>query len=113
MEPKYKIFHDDEALSESIENLKSGGVSEKDIYVLAYDNSHVRRTKRRTDAKKIGVRVTGVGTATKNIFRNKSDKLVSKMKKIGFDQSKAQRIEKELNKGKSLLVVRNKDSVNF
>ncbi|MFB5664269.1 general stress protein [Alteribacillus sp. HJP-4] len=73
----------------------------------------MRRTKKKTDANKVGVKVTGIGTATKNIFRGKSDKLVSKMKEIGFDQSKAQKLEEELDKGKTLLIVTNQDKVEF
>ncbi|MDY0395686.1 general stress protein [Virgibacillus halophilus] len=113
MNPKFKIFHDDEQLSDSIDKIRKNGVNDDDIYILAYDNPHDRRTRKKTDANKIGARVTGVGTAMKNIFRGKSDTLISKMKEIGFDQSKAQQLENELDKGKSLLVVTNEDEVKF
>ncbi|WP_101846221.1 general stress protein [Halobacillus sp. Marseille-P3879] len=113
MKPKFKVFHDDEHLSESIEKIRKDGVNDDDIYILAHDNDHVRRSKRKTDANKIGVKETGLGTATKNIFRGKDDKLISKMKEIGFEQDKAQKLEKELDKGKSLLIVTNHDQVNF
>jgi Heat induced stress protein YflT len=113
LNPIYKLFHNDEHLSESIDKLLKNGVSEDDIYMLAHDNDHDRRARKSNDANKIGVSVTGVGTATKNMFRGKSDKLISKMKEIGFEQSKAQHLEEELDKGKTLLVVKNEDEVEF
>ncbi|WHY74554.1 general stress protein [Fictibacillus enclensis] len=39
-----------------------------------------------------------MGTATKNVFKSKGDKLRSKMKGIGFDQSKAEQLEEVLIK---------------
>ncbi|MBM7553761.1 general stress protein [Thalassobacillus pellis] len=113
MQPNYQIFHDDEQLSESIDRVKGEGIEEDDIYILSHDNDHVRRAKRSTDANKIGVKETGLGTATKNVFRGKDDKLISKMKEIGFEQSTAQKLHKELEKGKTLLVVKNQDNVKF
>ncbi|WP_408006409.1 general stress protein [Pseudalkalibacillus sp. A8] len=93
MKPKFKIFHNDEHLCESIDKLRKNGVRDDDIYIPAHDNDHDRRARKKTDANIIGVKVTGVGTATKNIFRGKPDKLFSKMKEIGFDQSKAQKLK--------------------
>jgi hypothetical protein len=113
LNPIFKIFHNDEHLSESIDKLRKNGVNEDDIYMLAHDNDHDRRARKSNDSNKIGVSVTGIGTATKNIFRGKSDKLISKMKEIGFEQSKAQKLEEELDKGKTLLVVKNQDEVEF
>ncbi|WP_261128978.1 general stress protein [Bacillus sp. Marseille-Q3570] len=113
MKPNYKIFHNDEHLSESIDKLRKDGVRDDDIYMLAHDNDHDRRARKKNDANKIGVKVTGIGTATKNVFRGKPDKLISKMKEIGFDQSKAQKLEEELDKGKTLLVVTNQDEVKL
>ncbi|MCQ6264743.1 general stress protein [Fictibacillus sp. WQ 8-8] len=113
MNPKFKIFHNDEHLSESIDKLRNNGIRDDDIYILAHDNDHVRRDRKETDANKIGVNVTGLGTATKNVFKSKGDKLRSKMTEIGFDQSKAEQLEEELDKGKALLVVTNQDEVHF
>lgn len=113
MNPKFKLFHNDETLKESIDKIRNNGVRDEDIYVLSHDNDHVRRTRKETDANKVGVKVTGIGTATKNIFRSKDDKLVSKMKEIGFDVKKAEELEEELDKGKTLLIVTNQDEVTF
>ncbi|UOR13532.1 general stress protein [Halobacillus amylolyticus] len=111
--PKFKVFHNDEQLSESIDKLRNNGIRDEDIYILAHDNDHDRRARKETDANKIGVKVTGMGTAMKNVFRGKGDKLRSKMKEIGFDASKAEQLEEELDKGKTLLVVTNQDEVEF
>lgn len=113
MKPKFKIFHNDETLSESIDKLRNNGIRDEDIYILAHDNDHDRRERKETDANKIGVNVTGVGTAFKNVFRSKGDKLRTKMEEIGFEQSKAEELEEELDKGKTLLVVKNQDEVTF
>ncbi|MCD7034927.1 general stress protein [Metabacillus sp. GX 13764] len=86
---------------------------DEDIYILAHDNDHVRRSRKDNDANKVGVKVTGLGTATKNIFRSKDDKLVRKMEKIGFETKKAEQLEDELDKGKVLLIVTQEDPVTF
>ncbi|KZZ83488.1 MULTISPECIES: general stress protein [Bacillaceae] len=113
MSPKFKLFHNDEHLKESIDKIRKDGVRDEDIYILSHDNDHVRRSRKETDANKVGVKVTGLGTATKNIFRSKDDKLVVKMQKIGFDTKKAEELEEELDKGKVLLIVTNQDEVSF
>lgn len=113
MDPKYKLFHNDQTLNESISNLRKDGVSDDDIYVLSHDNDHVRRTRKSTDANKIGVSETGAGTALKNVFRSKGDKLRTKMKEMGISSDKAEDLEEELDKGKSLLIVTNQDKVDF
>lgn len=113
MQPHYQIFGDDEQMGESIDRIKSHGVDEDNIYIISHDNDHVRRAKRQTDANKIGVSETGLGTATKNVFRGKDDKLISKLKEIGFEQSKAKELHKELEKGKTALVVTNEEDVKF
>ncbi|SDO22112.1 general stress protein [Alkalicoccus daliensis] len=111
--PKWKLFHNDETLNESINNLRESGVSDDDIYILSHDNSHERRNRKNTDANKIGVSEIGVGTTLKNVFRNKGDKLRTKMKEIGLSSDKADELEEELDKGKTLLVVTNQDEVDF
>ncbi|MCE7793938.1 general stress protein [Salipaludibacillus sp. CUR1] len=111
--PKFKLFHNDETLSESVGKLRKDGVRDDDIYVISHDNDHERRTRKSTDANKVGVSEVGAGTALKNVFRNKGDKLRSKMKEIGIDADKAEDLEEELDKGKTLLVVTNQDKVEF
>ncbi|TDL30846.1 general stress protein [Jeotgalibacillus sp. S-D1] len=113
MKPKFKVFHNDETLEETIGKLRKDGVRDDDIYVLSHDNDHVRRNRKSTDANKIGVSETGVGTALKNVFRSKGDKLRSKMEEMGFESEKADELEEELDKGKTLLVVANQDKVEF
>ena len=113
MQPNYQIFGDDEKMGESIDRIKKHGVDEDNIYILSHDNDHVRRAKRQTDANKIGVSETGLGTATKNVFRGKDDKLLSKMKEIGFEKSTAKELHKEIEKGKTLLVGTNEEDVKF
>jgi hypothetical protein len=113
LRPLFKVFHNDETMEKSIGKLRKDGVRDDDIYVLSHDNDHERRSRKATDANKIGVSETGVGTALKNVFRSKGDTLRSKMKEIGFEADKADELEEELDKGKSLLVVRNQERVEF
>lgn len=113
MDPKFKIFHSDEHLDESIDKLRNQGVPDEHIYILAHDSDHDRRVRKETDANKIGAKVTGAGTAFKNIFRGKDKTLRSKMEEIGFDKSETEKLKVELDKGKTLLVVTNKEKVEF
>ncbi len=113
MKPLFKIFHDDEKLSESIGKIRKDGVRDEDIYVLSHDNDHEQRNRKSTDANKVGVSELGVGTTLKNVFRSKGDKLRTKMKEMGFDAEKAEDLEEELDKGKTLLIVTNQEKVEF
>ncbi|PPA71022.1 general stress protein [Jeotgalibacillus proteolyticus] len=113
MKPKFKVFHNDESLDQTIGKLRKDGVRDEDIYVLSHDNDHVRRNRKGNDANKVGVSETGVGTALKNVFRSKDDKLVSKMEEMGFETDKAEELEEELDKGKTLLIVANQEKVEF
>ncbi|WP_022792168.1 general stress protein [Marinococcus halotolerans] len=113
MEPKFKIFHNDETLSETIDKLRNDGIRDEDMYILAYDNDHDRRARKDTDAKKVGMKVVGFGTSLKNVFRGKTKTILTKLQKLGFDSEKSERLEEELQKGKTLLVVTNQDQVEF
>jgi hypothetical protein len=113
MDPKYKLFHNDETLSKSIGKLRKDGIRDDDIYVLNSDYGHARRNRKSTDANKIGVSEQGLGTSLKNIFRGKGDTLQTKMKEIGISADKAAELEEELDKGKTLLVVTNQEKVDF
>ncbi|MFC5713630.1 general stress protein [Thalassorhabdus alkalitolerans] len=109
MEPNYKLFENDQNVIDTIEELKSNGVSDDDIFVLSHDRGHTKRMKKETDASKIGPSVTGLGTSTKNVFRKAGDALRSKMAEIGIEESKAAELEEELDEGKVLVVVTNQE----
>ncbi|WP_404455621.1 general stress protein [Oceanobacillus kapialis] len=40
MEPKFKIYHNDEHLNEAIDKLRNDGVPDDEIYILSIDNDH-------------------------------------------------------------------------
>ena len=113
MKPKYKLFHNDESLSQSITKLRKDGVRDEDIFILSHDNDHVRRTRKDTDANKIGISETGTGTAVKNIFRGKGDKLRTKMSVVRNEPVQPDDLEEELDKGKTWLIVENQEKVEF
>ncbi|RIU94938.1 general stress protein [Oceanobacillus picturae] len=113
MEPKFKIYHNDDQLSEAVDKLRNDGIPDDDIYILSIDNDHDRRARKETDANKIGAKVTGVSTALKNVFKGKGDTIRSKLNEIGFDKSKSEQLKVELDKGKTLLVVTNQESIDI
>ncbi|RKD73550.1 heat induced stress protein YflT [Sinobaca qinghaiensis] len=113
MDPKFKLFHNDESLGKSIGKLTKAGVSGEDLYVISFDRRRTRRNKKNTDAKKIGRKEMGVGTVLKNIFRGRQTKVEVKLKRIGFDAEKAEKLRVELEKGKILLIVTNQEKVRF
>ncbi|PYZ97674.1 general stress protein [Alteribacter lacisalsi] len=109
MQPDFKLFENDQKAFDSVEKLKRSGVDTDNIYVLSHDKDHTKRVKKETEAEKIGVSETGLGTATKNVFRKTGDALRSKMNEIGIDKPKAGELEEELDEGKVLVIVTNQE----
>ena len=109
MEPIYRTFMNDDEAVAAIERLK-GEVSEDNIYVVTHDDDHTDRVADRADANTVGVNETGIGVSVKNIFRKKGDELRAKFEELNFSQTNAKRLEGELDKGATIIVVQDPPS---
>jgi hypothetical protein len=81
------------------------------VYVLAHDAGVTDEVADRSDAEKIDVDETGLGTAMKNMFRGKGDRLRAKMEEIGLSSVEAVAYEQRLDAGKILLIFKNETTV--
>jgi hypothetical protein len=56
------------------------------------------------DTNEIGVNEQGVFDSIANVFRSRGDELRSKMESLGLTDTEAQQFEKELDRGRVLVV---------
>ncbi|MCP3763849.1 general stress protein [Domibacillus sp. A3M-37] len=103
-----------ETMEEAIQaanTLYTRGVAEEEVYVLAPDEGVTDEVADRSDAEKIGMDETGLGTAVKNMFRDKGDQLRAKMEEIGLSSAEAVAYEQRLDDGKILLISKDETTV--
>ncbi|KON85500.1 general stress protein [Sporosarcina globispora] len=102
----------DEAV-QAANSLHGRGVAENEVFVLAHDDGVTNTVANYSEAEKIGVDETGMGTAFKNMFRSQGDELRSKMKEIGLSPTEADSYERTLDKGKILLICKDDNQSSF
>ncbi|WP_394582054.1 general stress protein [Cytobacillus firmus] len=94
-------------------SLHGRGVAENEVFVLAHDDSLTDTVADHSEAKKIGVDETGMGTAFKNMFQSQGDELRTKMEEIGLSKAEAETYEKTLDEGKILLICKDDNQSSF
>ncbi|MDQ0060355.1 general stress protein [Paenibacillus harenae] len=105
-DPKTKVHTVNNAVEvqEQVYRFQSEGYVKENIFVLTHDKSRTNRLAERTDAEKIGIAEEGLGTAIANIFRSSGDELRAKMRSLGLSKSDAERLERELDQDKILVI---------
>ncbi|KIL49639.1 general stress protein [Jeotgalibacillus soli] len=102
----YKEFSNDEEVVNAVSSIKTKGVVEENIYIVTHDDDRTDRVAANADVNTVGVAETGLGTATKNIFRKKGDELRAQFQELGFTDSEAENLEDKLDRGKVIVVVK-------
>lgn len=102
--PVVREYNSVEEAAQAANNLQGRGVSEDEVFVLAHDDGMTDEVANRSDAEKVGMDETGVGTTIKNMFQSQGDKLRSKMEEIGLSSSEAEAYERKMDEGKILLI---------
>lgn len=106
MKPIYKEFQDDEQVVGAVQELKTSGVHEDDIYVITHDDGRTKRVADNADANTVGVGDVGLDTYVKNVFRSQGDELRAQFEELGFPPHEAEQLEEKLDHGKIILVVK-------
>lgn len=106
MKPTYKEFQNDEQVVGAVQELKTRGVHENDIYVITHDDDRTKRVADNADANTVGAGEVGLDTYVKNVFRSKGDELRAQFEELGFTTGEAEQLEEKLDHGKVILVVR-------
>ncbi|WP_050182424.1 general stress protein [Domibacillus robiginosus] len=99
-----KEYETIEGAVQAANSLYTRGISEEEVYVLAHDSDVTDEIADRSNAEKIGMDETGLGTTVKNMFRSTGDQLRAKMEEIGLSSAEADIYEQRLDQGKILLI---------
>ncbi|WP_202915283.1 general stress protein [Paenibacillus paridis] len=91
-------------VQEQVYKFQTEGYAKDRIYVLTHDKDRTKRIVDNTDAEKIGVAEEGLGNAIANIFRSTGDELRAKMRSLGISEQDAQRLEREMDQDKILVI---------
>ncbi|PLT30256.1 general stress protein [Peribacillus deserti] len=89
---------------EQIDSLSGTGFGEENIYLFAHDKDRSEHLTENTNTQEIGMKEQGFLSSVKNVFNSRGDELRSKMQSLGLTKEEADQYEKELDKGKVVLV---------
>ncbi|WIV18700.1 general stress protein [Paenibacillus polygoni] len=89
---------------ETVNELRNSDYLAKDIFVLAHSEDRTDRIADKANAKEIGLKEEGVIDSIANLFRSRGDELRAKIVSIGFTETEAEYYERELDKGKVLVI---------
>ncbi|KKB33183.1 general stress protein [Bacillus thermotolerans] len=87
-----------------IETLLSQGYSRDDIYILAHDKHRGEDITEALNTGEVGMKEQGLIDSVKNIFQSRGDELRSKLQSLGLSEQEAANYEKELDKGRLVLI---------
>ncbi|MFB9974218.1 MULTISPECIES: general stress protein [Allobacillus] len=106
--PFVKEYNNDEELAKDVQKLRDNGVNKDNVYVLSHDDDRTNRVADNADASTIK---QDFSDAVGNMFNKKGDELRSKLEEVGFSEAEATNYEKEMDKGKILLIVDEDENV--
>jgi len=89
---------------QEIEQLLNQGFSKDEVYLLAHSKERSEDLAEALDTNEIGVNEQGFLDSIANVFRSRGDELRSKMESLGLSDTEAQQYEKELDKGRVVVV---------
>ncbi|MCM3130404.1 MULTISPECIES: general stress protein [unclassified Paenibacillus] len=91
---------------EAVKELREAGYTTDQIFVLAHDQDRTDRIADKANAKEIGIKEEGMFDSLANLFRSRGDELRAKIVSMGYTEAEADYYEKELDKGKVLVIAR-------
>ncbi|SEU25414.1 general stress protein [Paenibacillus sp. NFR01] len=91
---------------EEVNRLRSSGYTKDEIYVISHDQDREERITEAANSNEVGLHEEGLFGAIANLFRSRGDALRSKITSLGFSQAEAGFYEKELDRGKVLVIAK-------
>ncbi|MFX3674975.1 MAG: general stress protein [Paenisporosarcina sp.] len=107
MSATYKEYLTDDEAIRGVQQIKSKGIHEDDIYVFTHENSRKHDIAEKAHANIVGLPEQGLGTSLANVFRKKGDELRAQFKELGFSKSESEKLEEKLDEQKVVVVVKN------
>src|SRR4051794_13623055 len=89
---------------QEIQQFLNQGFTKDEVYLLAHGKERSEDLTEALDTNEVGVSEQGVLDSVANVFRSRGDELRSKMESLGLTESEAQKFEKELDRGKVMVV---------
>lgn len=93
---------------EEVNRLRESGYIREDLYVISHDQDREGRIVDAADTNEVGLSEEGLFGAVANLFRSRGDALRFKITSLGFSEAEARFYEKELDKGKVLVIAKRK-----
>jgi hypothetical protein len=87
-----------------IEQFLHQGFTKDEVYLLAHGKDRSEDLSDALNTNDIGVSEQGFFDSIANVFRSRGDELRSKMESLGLTHSEAQQFEKELDRGRVIVV---------
>src|SRR4051812_16330779 len=87
-----------------IEQFLTQGFTKDEVYILAHNKDRSEDLTEALDISGIGVDEQGFVDSIANVFRSRGDELRSKMESLGLTDTEAQKFEKELDRGRVMVV---------
>lgn len=91
---------------EEVNRLRSSGYSRDDLYVISHDQDREGRIIDAANTNEVGLSEEGLFGAIANLFRSRGDALRFKVTSLGFSRAEAGFYEKQLDKGKVLVIAK-------
>lgn len=92
---------------EKIDHLITSGYTKENIYLFAHDKDRSEHLTDGTNTESVGVGEQGILDSLGNLFKSRGDELRSKFQSVGLTETEANQYEKELDKGKVVVVASN------
>ena len=89
---------------QEIEQFLNQGFTKDEVYLLAHGKERSEDLTESLDTNEIGVHEQGFLDSIANVFRSRGDELRSKMESLGLSDTEAQQFEKELDRGRVMVV---------
>lgn len=87
-----------------IEKLETQGFTHDDIYIFAHDKDRTKDITDALDTESVGMKEQGFLDSMKNMTSSRGDELRAKMAAAGLTDQEADQYEKELDKGKLVII---------
>lgn len=103
----YKEFMTDDEAIRGVQEIKTKGVPEQDIYVMTHEDFRTEKLAEMASANTVGLAEQGLRTSIANVFKSKGDELRVKFEELGFSKPMAENLEKKLEEHQVVVVVKN------
>ena len=89
---------------EIIDGLVTEGYTRDEIYIFAHYEKRSEDITKELHTESVGLKEQGMMEAIKNIFTSRGDELRSKMQSVGLTEQEAADAERELDKGRLVVI---------